>query len=125
MLMMSCSSFSDSNTRGVIGVDMSHPGRSYGFGVVTTLTPPLVTGIPPLLQPNLSQIATFQQSDPMMTAYPTQLMVALPQLNFPQFNGHHPKMWKAKHKPYFDVFAIDSTLWVKIATMHFVGSAAF
>lgn len=104
---------------------MSHPDRSAGFRVVTTLTPPPVTCIPPLLQPNLSQTTMFQQSDPMMPAYPTQLMAALPQLNFPQFNGHHPKMWKAKCEPYFDVFAIDSTLWVKIATMHFVGSAAF
>jgi hypothetical protein len=34
-------------------------------------------------------------------------------------------MWKAKCESYFDVFAIPKEWWVKIATMHFVGSAAF
>jgi hypothetical protein len=32
-------------------------------------------------------------------------------------------MWKAKCESYFDVFSVASHLWVKIAIMHFVGSA--
>jgi hypothetical protein len=34
-------------------------------------------------------------------------------------------MWKAKCESYFEVFNTPSTLWVKLASMHFVGSTAF
>jgi hypothetical protein len=44
-------------------------------------------------------------------------------MNFPKFKGEHPKLWKSKCEHYFDMYVVDSSVWVKIATMHFEGPA--
>jgi hypothetical protein len=99
--------------------------RSDGFGVVTTLTPPPVKGTSKIPPPEVFHTPVIHAQDPYWASYQSRLAATLPQLNFPQFDGHHPKMWKAKSENYFDVFIVPRELWVKIATMHFVGSAAF
>jgi hypothetical protein len=100
--------------------------RGDGFGVVTTLTPPPVTGINQIHPNSESAIPAAEHFvDPLLSSYTAHLAASLPQISFPQFDGHHPKMWKAKCESYFDVFSIPNHLWVKIASMHFVGSAAF
>jgi hypothetical protein len=99
--------------------------RSDGFGVVTTLTPPLVKGTSKTSPLDAFHTPIVHTMDPDWALYQSRLAATLPQPNFPQFDGHHPKMWKTKCESYFDVFTIPRELWVKIATMHFVGSAAF
>lgn len=93
--------------------------------MVTTLTPPPVTVTSKISPQEAFRTPLVHPIDPYLSPYQSRLAAALPQLIFPPFDGHHPKMWKAKCESYFDVFAIPWKLWVKIATMHFVGSAAF
>ena len=45
--------------------------------------------------------------------------------DFPRFNGSNPKIWVKKCESYFDVYAVPTEYWVKLATMNFGGSAAF
>lgn len=69
------------------------PHRGAGFGVVTTLTPPSVIGANHNRTSSSSQPKLFQHL--MLPTYWTNLATSLPNLNFPQFDGHHPKMWKS------------------------------
>ncbi|WVZ99165.1 hypothetical protein U9M48_044502 [Paspalum notatum var. saurae] len=49
----------------------------------------------------------------------------MPQLCFPQFDGTNPKLWISRCETFFDVYDVGKQFWVKLASMHFVGSAAF
>lgn len=55
----------------------------------------------------------------------TNLGSSLPPMTCPQFNGDNPQMWRANCEVYFDVYGIPPSNWVKIATLNFVGNAAF
>uniref|UniRef100_A0A0A9G9I5 Reverse transcriptase domain-containing protein n=1 Tax=Arundo donax TaxID=35708 RepID=A0A0A9G9I5_ARUDO len=48
-----------------------------------------------------------------------------PKLDFPQFDGSQSKIWQTKCETYFEVCGISPNLWVRMATMHFVGNAAY
>lgn len=48
----------------------------------------------------------------------------LPQLNFPVFEGENPKLWIRLSQDYFDMYSVDPSLWIKVATMHLKGPAA-
>ncbi|KAG2647139.1 hypothetical protein PVAP13_2KG562900 [Panicum virgatum] len=47
----------------------------------------------------------------------------LPRLDFPKFDGSHPKIWKEKCEKYFSMFNVPSHLWANFATLHFKGNA--
>lgn len=92
--------------------------RSDGFGVVTTLTPRPVTGVQHFSISGSPINTAPHQLEPVLptSVYPAHLTASLPNLSFPQFDGHHPKVWKTKCESYFEVFAISVELWVKIAS---------
>jgi hypothetical protein len=46
----------------------------------------------------------------------------LPKLNFPKFDADNPKLWKSCCKNYFYMYSVDTSMWVKVATMHFEGA---
>lgn len=46
-------------------------------------------------------------------------------MEIPKFDGMNPKLWKKNCESYFDVYAMPSEVWVKMAVMNFTGSAAF
>jgi hypothetical protein len=48
----------------------------------------------------------------------------LPKFNFPMFDGENPKLWIRCSHDYFDMYEVESHLWIRIASMHFVGAAA-
>lgn len=50
---------------------------------------------------------------------------SVPPMICPQFSGDNPQMWKSNCEQYFDVYGIHPNNWVKIATLNFVGNAAF
>lgn len=50
---------------------------------------------------------------------------AVPPMLCPQFSGDSPQMWRANCEQYFDLYGILPANWVKIATLNFVGNAAF
>jgi hypothetical protein len=50
---------------------------------------------------------------------------AIPQSEFPKFDGSNPKLWIKQAETYFDMYTIPSENWVKLATINFKGTAAF
>jgi hypothetical protein len=96
------------------GVDMSNRGN--GNGVVTTFVPTPVKGAHTFPQTSVPHADSQLYFD---------MNKAMPQFDFPKFDGKHPKLWKKQCESYFDVYAIHPTMWVKLAIMNFTGSAAF
>lgn len=45
-------------------------------------------------------------------------------MNFPEFDGENPKLWQSRCENYFDMFGIDPSMWIKVASMHLKGVAA-
>ena len=37
----------------------------------------------------------------------------LPKLNFPTFDGENPKLWLNRCEDYFDLYSLDTDVWVK------------
>jgi hypothetical protein len=48
----------------------------------------------------------------------------LTKMNFPKFDGENPQLWKFRCERYFEMYEVDETVWVKVASMHFEGPAA-
>jgi hypothetical protein len=46
---------------------------------------------------------------------------SLPKINFPQFEGNQPKLWKPKCESYFEMYGTKYIMWVKVVSMHFEG----
>lgn len=112
-------------TSGPIGHHSAPLHRRSGFGVVSTLQPPLVTGIPPGLNFNTIPSKPLHVSNSGFTGLHHQLINAMPQLEFPRFDGSNPKMWKNHCESFFRIIPDPEEAWSKLATLHFVGSAAF
>lgn len=47
----------------------------------------------------------------------------VPKVHFPQFVGDNPKLWISRCRDYFDLYGVESTDWIKIASMHFSDAA--
>jgi hypothetical protein len=39
-------------------------------------------------------------------------MGKLPKMNFPRFNGENPKLWQSHCDNYFEMYAVESCVWV-------------
>jgi hypothetical protein len=48
----------------------------------------------------------------------------LPKLNFPVFSGEDPQLWKFCCENYFDMYVVESSMWINIMSMHLEGTAA-
>ncbi|PUZ45979.1 hypothetical protein GQ55_7G007700 [Panicum hallii var. hallii] len=96
-----------------------------GFGTVYTISsPPPVTGANKF--PNKPSIP-FSLEPPShrdQSSMPNGHH-AFSQLNFPEFDGTNPKLWIRRCETFFDVYSVAKHLWVSLATMNFIGSAAF
>lgn len=51
-------------------------------------------------------------------------MGRLPKINFPQFDGSQPQLWKRQCESYFEMYETEPAMWVKVASMHFSGRAS-
>lgn len=47
----------------------------------------------------------------------------LPRIDFPIFDGEHPKVWRDKCEKYFSMFNVPVHVWVLFATINFRGNA--
>lgn len=50
---------------------------------------------------------------------------AIPHIEFPRFDGSHPKIWVKRCENFFDVYEVPEALKVKFALINFTSSAAF
>jgi len=111
-------------TLGQFGHRNKNQHRSVGFGVVYTAPdPPLVTSAKNQLKttPIPFVLDGSPHGDPRILHVPSS---ALPNLSLPLFHGSNPKLWVKHCETYFDVYAVDPYLWVKVASMNLVGSTA-
>jgi hypothetical protein len=49
----------------------------------------------------------------------------IPPMNFPVFDGSNPKLWKNRCETYFEYYVVSVEMWIRLAIMHFEGSALF
>ena len=47
----------------------------------------------------------------------------IPKVDFPKFDGDHPKLWLSDCLDYFSLYHVESSSWVRIARLHFVAAA--
>ncbi|CAO2143691.1 unnamed protein product [Urochloa humidicola] len=103
--------------------ELGHRGR--GAGVVTTLVPSPITGANKFSNLTPVPFQGYDNSDTVKANSSSSYNSALPQLEFPKFDGASPKLWIRRCESYFDVYDIPVHQWVKLATMNFTASAAF
>jgi hypothetical protein len=48
----------------------------------------------------------------------------LPKLQFPMFSGEDPQLWKLRCKNYFEMYGVEESLWVRVASMHMEATVA-
>ncbi|XBJ10063.1 hypothetical protein VPH35_015013 [Triticum aestivum] len=93
-------------------------------GVVTTLTPPPGKGALLDLTPPSPPLVSPHQDFEHGSHHNSHSNWALPKLDFPQFEGKNPQFWKTRCEKYFAVYGVQPDLWVRVATLHFSGTAA-
>jgi len=112
----------DAETPGPDGHRVDNHHRSAGARVVTTLVPTPVTGADRFS--NFSPVP-FRGFGSVGSVPYSCSSSAIPQLEFPKFDGSYPKIWMKKCEGYFDIYETPPEYWVKLATMNFSGPAAF
>jgi hypothetical protein len=48
----------------------------------------------------------------------------LPKINFSVFVSEDPQFWRLKCESYFDMYGVETSIWVKVVSLHFEASAA-
>jgi hypothetical protein len=114
--------FPSGAAQGLLGhiVESNHRGLCSGGDA--TLKPPLIKGEPhtPPTSPHNSFEHHFNSC-----CHHANFNQNLPQQEFPKFSGSNPKFWIKQCESYFNLYDIPSSHWVKLATINFVGTAAF
>lgn len=107
------------------GHRVDNQNRESGFGSVYTVPPPPpVTGASNFLNKSPVPFNLDSPSHRDQSSIPSWHH-AFPQVNFPEFDGSNPKPWIHRHETFFDVYSVAKHLWVSLATMNLIGSAAF
>jgi hypothetical protein len=103
--------------------------RDCGYGRVYTHTHDLVKGTiptpPPMfLVPFESTEGESARFTPNFSSGSRVPFGKLPKINFPMFDGENPKLRQSRCENYFEMYDVESSVWVRVATMHFEGAAA-
>jgi hypothetical protein len=48
----------------------------------------------------------------------------VPRADFPKFDGKNPRLWQTFCEDYFELYETSPHLWVKLASIHFIGPAS-
>ncbi|XP_040381702.1 uncharacterized protein LOC121054888 [Oryza brachyantha] len=82
---------------------------------------------PPFVSPSSGAVSTSCFHHGQLFASPMNSSV--PPMSCPQFDGEfdgdNPHMWRSNCESFFDVYGVHPANWVKVATLQFVGLAAF
>lgn len=105
-----------------------HRGADFGVVFTTTLETAPVTGATPLPKFTTTQFhvdGLGHLNRCFVHPYPPYLPITpFPEIEFHKFNGSIPHLWFKRCETYFDVYQTDPSLWVHLATMRLVDSAA-
>lgn len=111
-------------TLGPSGHGDEHHHQSAGFGAMyTTLTQPPVTSAMTFTKPPPISVG-LDDSVPGDRRFIPLPNSAIPNFDFPKFDGSNPRLWIKNCETYFKVYAVNSYLWGRIATMNLTGSTA-
>jgi hypothetical protein len=78
----------------------------------------------PQRQPKFSAYYDTTRAPPNSTCGSCMLTRKLPKMNFPKFEADNPKLWKSRCENYFEMYEVDTSVWVKVASKHFEGPTA-
>ncbi|WVZ95116.1 hypothetical protein U9M48_040918 [Paspalum notatum var. saurae] len=97
--------------------------RVHGSGVVTTLHPHPVKGTQN--SPHSFSHHAENSSRPVWDSGGSSSSIGrLPKLQFPMFDGSQPRLWVKRSEDYFELYGVEPSLWIKVATLHFSSAAA-
>lgn len=103
-----------------------HPPITFPTLIQPSTALPFQAHQPPQHTPNTS-IVTFTNPQPTIpiptTQYNPTHLGRLPKLHFPKFDGDHTQFWITCASNYFEMYAVESPMWIRVATMHFTGAA--
>jgi hypothetical protein len=104
--------------------------REQGFGSVTTLIPSSVKGThnippPPPITPHyhgslLDQFGSRARPSESLG----RSLGKLPKLPFPGFDGTNPGLWISHCENYFDMYDVEPTAWIRVASMYMTPQVA-
>lgn len=105
-------------------VDSSSRDRGFGFVMAFSHVPVKGTSDPPPPEPQFRRV--HEQSGYRGSNYSTQSfsMGKLPKLSFPVFVGDNPKLWLSRCESYFEMYHLDPSMWIQVATMPFDDATA-
>ena len=88
------------------------------FGVVTTLThsPTNGTNSLPQFHGTAYDLYTARNKTPYPNSWPPG---RLPKFPFPTFHGENVRLWISNAEDYFDMYQVESHLWLKITKQQF------
>jgi hypothetical protein len=109
-----------------------HSNQDCGIGHANTQFHDPVTGTvsspPPhpqsLVHPQLTLGSDFTNGCPNPNCNARLSMGRLPKIDSPKFDGENPKLWQSRCEIYFEMYSVEPQIWVRVATMCFVGAAA-
>lgn len=101
-----------------------HRGRA--SGMVTTLIPTPGKGKFEVTPVSMNSLGNFDSGGGKFDGDPDERQYnhRVPKLDFPKFDGSDPQDWRMRCEHYFDVNNTYPGLWVRVATIYFIGRAA-
>jgi len=122
--------FAPSNANRPNGHHEASNHREDGYGLVTTILHPPVKGaspvpLPPVPSPTSCTVCFPHDSTSGFRSSGGSFSSTgkIPKLNFPAFDGDNPKLWISRAQDYFELCPVESSAWIKVATVHFTHSA--
>lgn len=108
------------------GHRMDSSSRDRRFGSVLTYTHVPVKGTLDASPPDPQFHRVHEQSGHRGSNFSHQSnsMGKLPKLPFPVFVGDNPKLWLSRCESYFEMYHLDPSMWIQVATMPFDDAAA-
>jgi len=117
----------------VVGPRVELHHRENGFGVVSTLIHSSVRGehppshshvpVPPITTHNVTHHHHMPGSAFPEFGNHEHSNSKIPKVDFPKFDGSHPKLWLHDCLDYFSLYHVEPSSWFRIARLHFVAAA--
>jgi hypothetical protein len=99
--------------------------RRAGVGNDTFRSPTPVGGTIPPLNRDPFRFETMGRNSFGAWSHGSGMGSAVPNMDFPLFDGSNPKLWKRRCETYFEFYAVEPEMWIRLAIMHFKGPAVF
>lgn len=117
-------SVDDNNSPDGHRVDTSLRDRGFGSVLTNTHVPAKGTSDPPFPEPKFHRVHEQSGFRTSSSSSQSSSMGKLPKLPFPVFSGPNPKLWLSRCESYFEMYQLEPSMWIPVATMPFDDAAA-